>query len=67
MVGGRTPEGEDLTHTYNAQDKVWRKGPDLPRGLSWECDFTIDRELYVTEGYDYASFNNRTFRLGRAP
>lgn len=67
VMGGRNPEGEDLTHIYNPQDKGWRKGPDLPRRLSWGCAFTIDGELYVTGGYDYASFNNRTFRLGRTP
>jgi hypothetical protein len=63
VLGGRTGQGGRVTYIYNPDLGEWRKGPDLPRDLIWGCAFNIDGDLYVTGGYDYRSFNNRTFRL----
>lgn len=65
MLGGRDTEGEDQTLIYSPQAKNWRKGPLLPRPLSWGAAEVVNGKLIVTGGAasygkDYL-YNDRTF------
>jgi hypothetical protein len=65
MLGGRDTEGEEQTLIYSPRTGSWRKGPPLPRPLSWGAAGVVNGQLIVTGGAasygkDYL-YNDRTF------
>lgn len=65
MLGGRDTEGEDQTLIFSPGAGRWRKGPALPRPLSWGAAGVVNGQLIVTGGAgsygkDYL-YNDRTF------
>ena len=65
MLGGRDTAGEDQTLIYSPSTRQWRKGPPLPRPLSWGAAEVVKGTLIVTGGAasygkDYL-YNDRTF------
>jgi hypothetical protein len=65
MLGGRDTEGEDQTLIYSPRTRRWRKGPQLPRPLSWGAAEVVNGQLILTGGAasygkDYL-YNDRTF------
>lgn len=65
MLGGRDTDGEDQTLIYTPRTRRWRKGPLLPRPLSWGAAEVVNGQLIVTGGAgsygrDYL-YNDRTF------
>jgi hypothetical protein len=67
MMGGRDTAGEDQSWIYSPGAGSWRRGPPLPRPLSWGAAGVIKDRLIVTGGAasygrDYL-YNDRTFVL----
>lgn len=63
VMGGRNAEAEDGCYIYNPTTKSWRKGPPLPRKLSWGCGFNFEGQLYLNGGTGGRGYSNTTYRL----
>ena len=60
--------GRDITHPlrttiYTPKTGQWRKGPNLPRPLSWGAAATVGGRLMLVGGAGGVAYNNRTFLL----
>jgi hypothetical protein len=65
LMGGRDTGGEEQTLIFTPHTRHWRKGPALPRPLSWGAAAVGNGQLIVTGGAgsygkDYL-YNDRTF------
>ncbi len=63
MAGGRDIPSGTQTTIYNPNTNQFRKGPDLPRELSWGAAATVDDELYIIGGAGGRCYSNKVFRL----
>jgi hypothetical protein len=70
MMGGVDVQDGAQTLIYNPKTRDWRKGPPLPRALSWGAAGVVDDTLIFTGGAGLRSptdriyiYNDRTFAL----
>lgn len=63
MAGGRDIPSSTQTTIYNPNTETFRKGPDLPRELSWGAAATVDGELYLIGGAGGRCYSNKVFGL----